>query len=183
MNYDQAIKTVIRISDQYRKKMSTLKNVKPMMRELKEELAGIVDLSGWIFTHNIVMTKGWVKSVKGDTLFEFEKQEDNHFKIILVFKGWDAILPTDEQLFKITAKQHTLNVLKKVTEAIENEDWKALEQLTERSAAGDGYGDDNIYIDFTPHTDSDHWNERYDISDMESMIRNGYEFNVTEEEK
>lgn len=183
MNYDQAVNKVIRISDQYRKNMPTLHNVKPMMDELKEELAGTVDLAGWRFTHNIALTKAWVRSAKGDTLFEFEKQEDKNFKIILLFKGWDTILPTDPQLFKITAKQHTLNVLKKVTEAIEKEDWKSLEQLTERSAAGDGYGDDNIYIDFTPHTDSDHWNENYDISDMESMIRNGYTFNVTEEEK
>ena len=48
-------------------------------------------------------------------------------------------------------KKHALDILKEVMECIEKEDYDAVEQYWSYSAAGDGYGDDNCFIDFNFH--------------------------------
>lgn len=45
-------------------------------------------------------------------------------------------------------KQHVLNILNKVTNAVDNNDFKTVKEMTFCSPSGDGYGSDNDCIDF-----------------------------------
>lgn len=74
---------------------------------------------------------------------------------------------------KDEAKQRALAVLSIVSACIQEEDWETLDNYIERSHAGDGYGDTNDFINFsTDHNPINH-NDRVDIGDIVSMIRQG----------
>lgn len=45
-------------------------------------------------------------------------------------------------------KQNTLEILNEVTQLIKNEKYDKIGDYVSPSRAGDGYGDDNYYIDF-----------------------------------
>lgn len=83
---------------------------------------------------------------------------------------------------ELTVKEHTIKTLKDIIDAVQKEDWDALDRLTNISHAGDGYGDTNIYIDFTPHDNPYYYRDKLDIGDMADMIRCGNKFERYEEE-
>lgn len=45
-------------------------------------------------------------------------------------------------------KAHVLNILSEVADAIKNDQFHIIDDMTEESPSGDGYGRDNSYIDF-----------------------------------
>lgn len=53
----------------------------------------------------------------------------------------------EEQLKEL--KRHTVEVLHKIAVAVEKEDFKAIKDNMQFSPAGDGYGDENHFIDFS----------------------------------
>ena len=53
----------------------------------------------------------------------------------------------EEQLKEL--KRHTIEVLNKIAKAVEKEDFKAINDNMAFSRSGDGYGDDNHFIDFS----------------------------------
>lgn len=52
-----------------------------------------------------------------------------------------------QEQYKIL-KQHTLDTLNEVVQLIKNEKYDKLDDYVSFSGAGDGYGDENHYIDF-----------------------------------
>ncbi|WBF79409.1 hypothetical protein BNCALIDO_00019 [Aeromonas phage vB_AdhM_TS9] len=52
-----------------------------------------------------------------------------------------------QEQYKIL-KQHTLDTLNEVIQLIKNEKYDKLDNYVSFSGAGDGYGDENHYIDF-----------------------------------
>lgn len=72
-------------------------------------------------------------------------------------------------------KGHSIDVLNKVIEHIKNEDFESIEAMLVYSSAGDGYGDDNYYINFAYKKD-----QSVDISDivyqmkwLKGVLKNG----------
>lgn len=53
----------------------------------------------------------------------------------------------EEQLKEL--KRHIIEVLNNIAKAIEKEDFKFIKDNMEFSPAGDGYGEDNHFIDFS----------------------------------
>lgn len=45
-------------------------------------------------------------------------------------------------------KEHSIETLNKIIEYIQNDDFKSVEKMLIYSPAGDGYGEDNYYINF-----------------------------------
>lgn len=170
MRYSEMMDKVTDVVGKYAGNQFNHKAIYPFMQELKKEMKDIVDLSGWQFSHTMDFNDAWVKSKDNHILFNFKlSRSGKTVSIHIEEEGWMKVLPVDEGLTRLTAKEHTINTLRKMIDIIEREDWQAFERETNTSRAGDGYGDDNIYIDFTPN-DPQHWHERYDIGDMASMI-------------
>ena len=46
-------------------------------------------------------------------------------------------------------KEHNINVLKNIISLIEEENFEKINKFVANSPAGDGYGEDNYYIDFS----------------------------------
>jgi hypothetical protein len=183
MRYGEMMNKVTDVVTKYAGNQFDHKAIYPFMQELKEVMKDIVDLSGWEFSHTTDFNDAWVKSKDNHILFNFKKSRSGKTVTTHVIdEGWMKVLPVDERLTRLTAKEHTINTLRKMIDIIEREDWQAFERETNTSHAGDGYGDDNIYIDFTPHRDPYHWHERYDIGDMANMIMSEQVFEEMEEE-
>lgn len=45
-------------------------------------------------------------------------------------------------------KEHSVETLNKIIECIQNDDFESIEKMLVYSPAGDGYGEDNYYINF-----------------------------------
>lgn len=70
----------------------------------------------------------------------------------------------EEQLKEL--KRHTVEVLHKIADAVEKEDFKTIKGNMQFSPAGDGYGDENHFIDFS-------WgNQTMDIGDIVEKMEN-----------
>lgn len=53
----------------------------------------------------------------------------------------------EEQLKEL--KRHAIEVLNKIAKAIEKEDFKTIKENMQFSPSGDGYGEENHFIDFS----------------------------------
>ena len=60
-------------------------------------------------------------------------------------------------------KQHVITVLENVAELIQSEEYDRVETMLEMSAAGDGHGDDNWFINFKWSNDG---SGAWDINDV-----------------
>lgn len=67
-------------------------------------------------------------------------------------------------------KAHVVGVLNKITRLIQNDDFNAVMEMTRHSAAGDGYGAENDYINFGFDSDRESM-RKLDIAEACNILR------------
>lgn len=75
-----------------------------------------------------------------------------------------------EKKYKEKLKEESLKILKKIVKLIEDNKFDEVEKMLHFSPAGDGYGCDNMYIDFSSLDPDESEFYRKEINDIGSVI-------------
>ena len=75
-----------------------------------------------------------------------------------------------EKKYKEKLKEEALNILKKIVKLIEDNEFDKIEEMLKFSPAGDGYGCDNMYIDFSSLDPDERAFGIKEINDIGSVI-------------
>lgn len=76
--------------------------------------------------------------------------------------------------YKETIKTETIKHLKHIIKLIENNEYDEVMNLLSHSPAGDGYGSDNYYIDFSfldPDTEKNYLSDIQDLNDVINILK------------
>ena len=107
-------------------------------------------------------------------IFDYVFREE--LRLALVDGGFDEKQAQEivSNRYKIAVKEGTIAILKKVISLIEQDKYEELRKMLRDSPSGDGYGMDNVYVDFS-ELDQTSYQSRldkkvYDIGDVVNIL-------------
>jgi len=107
-------------------------------------------------------------------IFDYVFREE--LRLALVDGGFDEKQAQEivSNRYKIAVKEGTIAILKKVISLIEQDKYEELRKMLRDSPSGDGYGMDNVYVDFSELDQTSYqsrWDKKvYDIGDVVNIL-------------